>query len=66
MLLEAVLDAAPLLPPCVLDAGRLADGRWILLEANAAWGAGLNGCDPARALPAIATATAPFDDRTKG
>lgn len=37
---------------CVIDAA-LVDGGWCLLEANAAWGAGLNGCDAAAAVRCI-------------
>ena len=37
-------------PACVIDVGRLADGRWAVIEANPCWGAGLYGCDPAAAL----------------
>ncbi len=40
-----------------LDVGLLRDGRWVVIELNAAWGAGLNGCDPMLALPAIDAAT---------
>jgi hypothetical protein len=43
----------------VVDVGRLADGTWALVEFNAAWGAGLNGCDAERVLPAIARASEP-------
>nr|BDT30823.1 ATP-grasp domain-containing protein [Myxococcus sp. MH1] len=42
---------------CVLDAA-LVEGRgWVLLEANAAWGAGLNGCVASEAARCIACAT---------
>ncbi len=30
-----------------VDLGRIADRGWGVVEFNAAWGAGLNGCDPA-------------------
>lgn len=40
----------------VLDVGTLADGRWACVEQNAAWGAGLYGCDPERVLPVIRAA----------
>jgi hypothetical protein len=43
-------------PACVLDVARLESG-WCLLEANAAWGAGLDGCDAAAAIPCIDRAT---------
>jgi hypothetical protein len=41
----------------VMDVGLLEGAGWVVVEFNAAWGAGLNGCDPARVLPAIAAAT---------
>lgn len=41
---------------CVIDAA-LVDGGWCLLEANAAWGAGLNGCDASAAVRCIDRAT---------
>ncbi len=43
--------------PCVLDVGLVSDRGWAIIEANAAWGAGLNGCDPAAAAACIASAT---------
>ncbi len=42
---------------CVIDVALTTDRGWIALEANAAWGAGLNGCDPAAAVRCIALAT---------
>lgn len=42
----------------VLDVG-YTGSRWVLVELNAAWGAGLNGCEPALVLPAILAASAP-------
>lgn len=47
----------PLRAPCALDVGLMADGNWGVVEANPAWGAGLNGCRAARVLPCIAAAT---------
>ncbi len=44
---------------CVVDVGRFADGRWALIECNATWGAGLNGCSAADVVPCIAAAAAP-------
>lgn len=41
----------------VIDLGFAADLGWFVLEFNAAWGAGLNGCDPEKAILAIAAAT---------
>lgn len=40
----------------VLDVGTLADGRWACVEQNAAWGAGIYGCDPVRVLPVVRAA----------
>lgn len=40
----------------VLDFGKL-NGRWVVIEANATWGAGLNGCDPTPVVACIAAAT---------
>jgi hypothetical protein len=42
---------------CVLDVALMPDRGRCLLEANAAWGAGLNGCDPAAAIRCIDRAT---------
>lgn len=44
----------------VVDVGRLPDGEWALIELNAAWGAGLNGCSAVCVLPAIAQASGSF------
>jgi len=41
----------------VIDVAHIADRGWCVLEANAAWGAGLNGCDPAAAAKCIDRAT---------
>jgi hypothetical protein len=54
---ERVLQALELPRTCVLDVGLLDDGTWAFIEANATWGAGLNGCDPAAAATCIAAAT---------
>lgn len=43
----------------VLDVGLISDRGWAVVEFNAAWGAGLNGCDPERVLSAIAAASGP-------
>lgn len=40
----------------VVDVGKVGPGKWVFIEANAAWGAGLNGCNAAVVLPAIAEA----------
>ncbi len=43
--------------PCVVDLGLTDDRGWIAIEANAAWGAGLNSCDPVAAARCIMMAT---------
>jgi hypothetical protein len=43
--------------PCVVDVGLTRDRGWLVVEANAAWGAGLNGCDAVAAARCIARAT---------
>lgn len=42
----------------VLDVGFIGGRGWAVIEANAAWGSGLNGCDAAKAVWAIANASA--------
>lgn len=37
----------------VVDVGALDDGTWACVEQNAAWGAGIYGCDPARVLDVL-------------
>ena len=59
---EEFLSALPeeqLPPAAVLDVARLTDGRFVLLEVNQCWGAGLYGCDPDGALRAVLAANAP-------
>jgi hypothetical protein len=41
----------------VVDVGFIADRGWAIIEFNAAWGAGLNGCDPTRVLSSIVAAS---------
>jgi|HubBroStandDraft_1064217.scaffolds.fasta_scaffold248487_1 hypothetical protein len=46
----------------VVDVGFI-DGRgWAVIEFNAAWGAGLNGCDPDKVLAAIVAVSEPISD----
>lgn len=42
----------------VMDIGLIPRTGWAVVEFNASWGAGLNGCNPERVLPAIEAATA--------
>lgn len=51
---RALGDERVELPPAVaLDVGRIAGRGWAVIEANAAWGAGLYGCDPEAVLPVL-------------
>jgi hypothetical protein len=51
-------DARVGVPPAVtLDVGIIAGRGWSVVEANAAWGSGLYGCDPAAVLPVLRRAT---------
>lgn len=50
-------DGAPLPVTCVVDVGLIKGQGWAFIEANASWGAGLNGCDADHVLPAIESAT---------
>lgn len=54
---ERLAMALELPSASVLDVGLLDSGQWVLIEANAAWGAGLNGCDPHKVIGCIAAAT---------
>lgn len=46
------------LPPgVVIDMGRLGDGSWAVVEANAAWGSGIYGCDPVEVLMVLRRAS---------
>jgi hypothetical protein len=51
-------DPAVRLPAAVvLDVGIVAGHGWAVIEANAAWGAGLYGCEPDAVLPVLQRAT---------
>ena len=50
-------EAVRLPESCVIDAGLLANNEWAVVEANANWGSGLNGCDPEAAAECIACAS---------
>lgn len=47
----------------VVDVG-MVDGRWAVIEANAAWASGIYTADPQRALDVILRATGRVDDVT--
>ena len=51
--LKQVATQAALPNTCVIDVGYVAGWGWAVIEANAAWGAGLNGCDAGKVLMAI-------------
>src|SRR5262245_4463220 len=55
--ISAFAQANPLPKSCVIDVGYQPLKDWVLVEANATWGAGLNGCDPFGAAKCIAWAT---------
>jgi ATP-grasp domain, R2K clade family 3 len=56
--LTAAIASEPMMvSPCVLDVGLITDRGWAAIETNAAWGSGLNGCDPRAAAVCIASAT---------
>jgi hypothetical protein len=42
---------------CVIDVGFIQEKGWAIVEGNASWGSGLNGCDARCVLQAIALAT---------
>jgi hypothetical protein len=58
-LVEALAGTLALPGTVVVDTGLIADRGWAVVEFNAAWGAGLNGCDPEKVLPAIVAASGP-------
>lgn len=56
---EALARVVSLPKSVVVDVGHIADRGWAVIEFNAAWGAGLNGCNPTKVLPAILAASTP-------
>lgn len=44
----------------VVDVGEIFGRGWAVIEANAAWGSGIYGCDPGRVLDVIRHATLQF------
>jgi hypothetical protein len=60
----AHFSRSPILPRAVvLDIGLIKDQGWAVIEVNAAWGAGLNGCQAERIWPCIAAASGPQLDK---
>ncbi|WP_187363092.1 hypothetical protein [Massilia aquatica] len=47
----------------VVDAGAIASLGWACVEQNAAWGAGLYGCNPARVLAVLQRASIKLDNK---
>jgi len=60
--ISTLAQAMPLPRTVVIDAGFIADRGWAVVEFNAAWGAGLNGCDPEKVWPVIVAASEPKHD----
>jgi hypothetical protein len=52
-------DSVAFPPAVVLDVGVVAGRGWAVVETNAAWGAGVYGCDPGAVLPVLARASVP-------
>jgi hypothetical protein len=59
---ETLLNDPQVILPraAVIDVGVIADRGWAVVELNAAWGAGLYGCDPERVLDVVQHATEPL------
>jgi hypothetical protein len=56
-LINELVQAITLPRAVVVDVGFVAGRGWAVVEFNAAWGAGLNGCDATKVLPAILAAS---------
>ncbi len=54
-----VLSDVAVPPGVVLDVGVIEGRGWAVVEANAAWGSGIYGCDPSAMLPVIARSCCP-------
>lgn len=54
---EALSKSMRLPRAIVVDVGFISSRGWSVIEFNAAWGAGLNGCDAEKVLPAIVSAS---------
>lgn len=60
---EVLAAAGDGLPSAVvIDIGRDDQGRWAVIEANAAWASGCYGVDPGRALDTVLRAAGPATD----
>lgn len=63
---ESVLRDARVQTPnaFVLDVGTIAGAGWAVVEANAAWGSGVYGCDPDEVLNVVEHATLTLNERS--
>ncbi|HEX8836508.1 MAG TPA: ATP-grasp domain-containing protein [Candidatus Acidoferrum sp.] len=61
-LVTALASEISLLRAVVVDVGLIDVRGWGVIECNAAWGAGLNGCDPNKVLAAIVAASEPTSE----
>ena len=55
--IREVIPSVKIPEAVVVDVGFIAERGWGVIEFNAAWGAGLNGCDAGKVLPAIVAAS---------
>jgi len=55
-------DSVSLPPTVVVDIGVIPHRGWAILEANAAWGSGIYGCDPAGVLDVVRRACLKRED----
>ncbi|GAA0445025.1 ATP-grasp domain-containing protein [Streptomyces sp. NPDC046215] len=58
---ELLAGCAATLPSAIVVDVGTADGRWAVIEANAAWASGMYTTDPQRALDAVLRAAGPID-----
>lgn len=56
----------PVPPAFVLDVGSIAGRGWAVVEANAAWGSGLYGCEPEQVLRVVRRACVPMHEVQAG
>jgi hypothetical protein len=54
---EELQNAMKLPPTLVIDVGLISKRGWAVVEFNASWGAGLNGCSAEKVLPPILAAS---------
>ncbi|WP_443051440.1 ATP-grasp domain-containing protein [Streptomyces sp. NBC_00234] len=58
---ELLAECRDTLPSAIVVDVGMADGRWSVIEANAAWASGMYASDPQRALDVVLQAAGPFD-----